>query len=127
MSRERADQLASRIDVVRDELNLIAAIVTTYPGGGIPAQELRQAGGLMFSARGEIEGMVPDRWRCALGHEMVRPFVVLGLSADWLGDDCPHRDREDGSYCGAPMNRVPAEVSTMDVASSDLRSKDSHA
>jgi hypothetical protein len=31
--------------------------------------------------------------------------LVRAMIAAWLGDDCPHRDREDGSYCGAPMNR----------------------
>jgi hypothetical protein len=35
--------------------------------------------------------------------------LVRAMIAAWLGDDCPHRDREDGLYCGAPMNRCGAE------------------
>lgn len=33
-------------------------------------------------------------WRCGLGHTFDED----------PGDDCPHRDREDGSWCGAPVS-----------------------
>lgn len=33
-------------------------------------------------------------WRCGLGHEFTED----------PGDSCPHRDREDGSWCGFPVS-----------------------